>query len=85
MDNMHSEVWALWRLLIVALIMVPFIVAAVIARIRDSRAADSMADVESDDRKSSLPSARPATWRTEGADVRMPTNDAAQADARHAA
>jgi hypothetical protein len=59
MDTIHA--WALWRLLMIALIALPFLVAAVVVGFRQGHADDPNAIA-----KPSSPVAGPDAWRKQG-------------------
>ncbi len=60
MDTIHT--WALWRLLMIGLITLPFVVAAVVEGFRKSNADGSNAAAGHDNRNASSPSAGPDAW-----------------------
>ena len=64
MDTMHN--WALWRLLIIGLIALPFLVAAVVAGFRPSRADAPISSDAPDDKSASPEISGPSAW---GGDV----------------
>lgn len=64
MDTIHA--WSLWRLLMIGLITLPFLVAVVIVGFRQSNADGSNAGAGHDDRNASSPSAGPDAWHAEG-------------------
>jgi hypothetical protein len=66
MDTMHA--WALWRLLMIGLIALPFIVAAVVIGFRQSHAGNSISGAGPDD-KSAPEISGPSVW---GRDVDAP-------------
>ena len=83
MDTMHN--WALWRLLIIGLIALPFLVAAVVAGFRQSRADAPIYSDGPDDKRASPEISGPSAW---GSDVATPVGvrslDAAAAGRRAA-
>ena len=84
MDSMHN--WALLRLLVIALMAFPFVVAAVVAGFRERHADGSNPDAEPDDGNASLPIAGPDAWRTEGGGrLQARAGDGAMVVARRAA
>ena len=71
MDTMHN--WALWRLLIIGLIALPFLVAAVVAGFRQGRADDAISSDGPDDKSASPEISGPSAWDRDiaaAADVR---------------
>jgi hypothetical protein len=84
MVSMHS--WMLWRFLVIALMVLPFIVAAVVRRFRERQADGSIRPTQRDERNASLPTAGPDAWRTERvADVQAGSVDNTVAVERRAA
>ena len=84
MNTMHT--WVLWRLVVVALMVFPFVVSAVITGIRRRQAEGSSFTTGPDDRNASLPSAGPEAWGREGnADGRVRSIDEAAGVERRAA
>lgn len=76
MDTMHA--WALWRLVMIGLIALPFLVAAVVAGFRQSHADSSISSAEPDDKSGSPEIAGPSVWgRDAGVDVEVRSVDAA--------
>jgi len=64
MDTMHN--WALWRALVIGLIALPFLVAAVVAGFRQSRADAPISSDGPDDKSASPEISGPSAW---GGDV----------------
>ena len=60
METMHA--WALWRLVMIGLIALPFLVAAVVVGFRRSHADSSNPSTEPDDRTASPEIAGPSVW-----------------------
>ena len=60
MDTMHT--WALWRLVIVGLIALPFLVAAVVVGFRQSLADRSISSAVPGDKNASPEIAGPSVW-----------------------
>jgi hypothetical protein len=60
MDTMHA--WALWRLLMVGLIALPFLVAAVVVGFRQSHADGSSSGAGPDDTSASPEISGPSAW-----------------------
>ena len=60
MDTMHA--WALWRLVMVGLIALPFLVAAVVVGFRQSLADSSISSAAPDDKNASPEIAGPGVW-----------------------
>ena len=60
MDTMHN--WALWRLLIIGLIALPFVVGAVVAGFRPGRADDTISGDGPDDKSASPEISGPSAW-----------------------
>ncbi len=76
MDSMHN--WALWRLLLIALIAFPFVVAVVVEGFRQRHAEGSIPSAKPDDANASLPIGGPNAWRKQGAtDVQVRSSDEA--------
>jgi hypothetical protein len=63
MDTMHT--WALWRLLMLALIALPFVIAVMIAGFRQQHAKTANASAEPDDGRISSAISGPGAWRAE--------------------
>ena len=61
MDTMHA--WALWRLVIVGLIALPFLVAAVVVGFRQSHVDGSILSSGPDDMSASAEISGPGAWR----------------------
>ena len=76
MDIVHN--WALWRLLVVALIALPFLVAVVVSGLRQRHVDGANASAGHDDRNACSPMAGPDAWRKDGStpldDVRARDN-----------
>jgi hypothetical protein len=64
MVSMH--IWMLWRFLVIALMVFPFLVAAVVTGIRERHADGSISNTGPDDQNALLPSAGPDAWRSQG-------------------
>jgi hypothetical protein len=60
MVSMHS--WMLWRFLVIALMVLPFLVAAVVRRLRERQVHSPIPKTERDG-NALLPSAGPDAWR----------------------
>lgn len=67
MDTMHA--WALWRLLMIGLIALPFLVAAVVVGFHQSHADGSISSAGPDDRSAPPEISGPGAW---GRDVDAP-------------
>jgi hypothetical protein len=61
MDTIHN--WALWRLLFIALIALPFLVAAVAVGFREQRGKAENASAENGSGRVSPPIAGPDAWQ----------------------
>jgi hypothetical protein len=64
MDTMHN--WALWRILFIALLALPFLVSAVIVGFRQQHAKDSNASAQQDEGTASSAISGPGAWCVEG-------------------
>jgi hypothetical protein len=64
MDMMHN--WALWRILIIGLIALPFLVAALVTGFRRSHVEGSISNAEHADRCASSEVSGPSAWSWEG-------------------
>ena len=83
MDTMHA--WALWRLLMIGLIALPFLVAAVVVGFRQSHADDSISSAQPDDKSGSPEFSGPDAWdRNVDAPVGVRSVDAAVVERRAA-
>lgn len=79
------HVWALWRLVVVGLIALPFLVAAVVVGFRRSHADGSTPGAIADDAGASPEIAGPSAWgRDVDARVNVPRVDTASVDRRAA-
>ena len=58
--------WALWRLLMIGLVALPFLVEVVVAAFRQRRTDAPTAMSGSEDRTGSAPMSRPSAWRVAG-------------------
>ncbi len=84
MDSMHN--WALWRLVLIALIAFPFVVAVVVQGFRQRHAGDSKPNVKPDDGNAAWPMVGPNAYRKEGdGDVQVRSSDEAVVVERRAA
>ena len=83
MDTMHA--WALWRLVIVGLIALPFLVAAVVVGFRQSHVDGSILSSGPDDMSASAEISGPGAWgRDVDASVEARSVDAAVVERRAA-
>ena len=83
MDTMHN--WALWRALVIGLIALPFLVAAVVAGFRQSRADAPISSDGPDDKSASPEISGPGTWGTDAdASVKVRSVDVAVVERRAA-